>query len=78
MESQQPGESFIDYQRRRWKPTIHCSNCRNCIVVLVKEQETARCTKGHGEDKPLGSVIRQPYGRGFRGAITCPDYIDMD
>lgn len=76
---QQPGESWLDYQRRRWVPNDHCSNCRNCIVILTgsKQEETARCTMGHGEDKTLGSVIRQPYGRGFRRADTCPDYESM-
>ena len=71
-------EPFIEQQRRKWKPAIHCSNCEHCIVVVRDDKEHGRCKKDHGDDIPLGKLIRQPYGRGFRNAASCPDFSSMD
>ena len=73
------GENWIEFQRRKWEPSVHCSNCRNCIVILkgLKEEEFARCTKDHGKDMPLGRIIRQPWGHGWKQAKNCEDYDSM-
>lgn len=72
------GETFSEFQQRKWKPAVHCSNCLNCKVVKADGVVLARCSKGHGDDKPLEEIIRQPYGRGWRQAKSCNDYISMD
>lgn len=61
-------------------PTVpHCSNCRFArIGGWPPDEVTASCAKGHGKDSiDLFRLIRPRSPRGFRSAITCPDFQSM-
>ncbi len=63
-----------------WDPPSipHCSNCRHAIVSGGVSGPIVECAQAHGRGAiSLFRLIRPKQPRGFRAAITCPDFASM-